>query len=345
MKKFLDERVRRVWLRASLLRVVVAAACATCGAGAPGVAVRTQEQPPPYASPRPLMQATIFAEGVVSTRDYESSITFTPDGKTAYFVKSTPDLSFRTILLTSFERGSWTTPEVAAFSGQYSDTDPCLSPDGSKLFFASRRPLEGTTPKADADIWLVERRGDGWSEPRRLDAPVNTGSQETSPSVASDGTLYFSSNRAGGRGGADIYRARLVEGRYTAPENLGDAINAPTPELQVFVSSDDRMLIVACAGRPDSQGGLDLYLSRFRDGQWTKTANLGEKINSSATETAPRISPDGRYFFWTSTRGYGFAAEHEKRLSYRELSNRLGNTRNSLGDIYQIDLSALSLKD
>ena len=343
MKKFLGERVWRVGRRSSLLRVV-AALSTTFGACAPHVAARMQEQHP-YASKRPLTQATIFAEGVVSTGDYESAITFTPDGKTAYFVKSTPDLSFRAILVSSFERGRWTTPEVAAFSGQYSDTDPCLSPDGSKLFFASRRPLEGTTQKMDADIWLVERSGDGWSEPRRLDAPVNTDSQETSPSVASDGTLYFSSNRAGGRGGADIYRSRLVGGRYTEPENLGDAINAPTPEVQVFVAPDARLLVVACAGRDDSQGGLDLYLSRLRDGQWTKAANLGEKINSSATETAPRISPDGRYFFWTSTRGYGFASEHEKRLSYRELSNRLRHARNSLGDIYQIDLSALPLKD
>src|ERR1044071_8310684 len=89
----------------------------------------------------------IFAPGVISTRDYESSITFTPDGKVAYFVKSSPDLSLRVIVMSRFEKGKWTTPEVAPFSGEYTDNDPCFSPDGTKLYFASRRPVEGTTQK------------------------------------------------------------------------------------------------------------------------------------------------------------------------------------------------------
>lgn len=298
----------------------------------------------PYGADRPIVEPAIFGEGVISTRDYESSVTFTPDGKTVYFVKSTPDLSLRVILVSNFNGNRWSAPEVASFSGQYTDTDPCLSPGGMKLYFVSRRPLAGAAPKADADLWMVEKTGAGWSEARHLDAPVNSESQETSPSVTADGTLYFSSNRAGGKGAADIYRARFVEGRYTTPENLGDVINTPSPELQVFVSADERVLIFAAAGRADTQGGLDLYVSRWKDSAWSQASNLGNRINSAGVDTAPRISPDGRYFFWTSTRGYGFEDRQEKRLSYRELSNKLRAARNSLGDIYQIDIGALSLK-
>lgn len=298
----------------------------------------------PSGAQRPFVEPAIFGEGVISTRDHEASVTFTPDGKTVYFVKSTPDLSLRVILVSNFNGDRWSTPEVASFSGQHTDTDPFLSPDGKKLYFVSRRPVAGATPKADADIWMVEKTGAGWSEALRLDAPVNSESQEASPSVTADGTLYFSSNRAGGKGAADIYRARFVEGRYTTPENLGDVINMPSPELQVFVSADERVLIFAAAGRADTQGGIDLYVSRWQDGAWSQAASLGNKINSAGADTAPRISPDGRYFFWTSTRGYGFEDQQEKRLSYRELSNKLRGTRNSLGDIYQIDIGALSLK-
>ncbi|HXQ34201.1 MAG TPA: hypothetical protein VN843_09325, partial [Anaerolineales bacterium] len=226
-------------------------------------------------------------------------------------------------------------------SGQYSDTDPFVSPDGKKLFFASRRPVEGTTPKADFDLWVVEKTNTGWSEPRHLEAPINSESQETSPSVAADGTLYFSSTRAGGKGSADLYRAKIAGGNYSAPENTGDAINSAGPEIQVFISPDERILIFAAAGRSDSLGSVDLYLSKRTDGAWPKPVNLGNKINSSGVDSAPRISPDGKYFLWTSTRGYGFEDQQVKQLTYTELSNKLQSAGNSLGDIYQIDVSAL----
>jgi Tol biopolymer transport system component len=291
----------------------------------------------PTQTPEP----TIFADGVISTRDYETSITFSPDGNIAYFVKATPDLSFRVILVSRLEKGKWTTPEVAPFSGEYSDTDPCFSPDGTKLYFASRRPVEGTTPKADLDLWVVEKTNTGWSEPRHLNAPVNTESQETSPSVIADGTLYFSSNRAGGKGSFDIYRSKLADGNYSAPENAGEPINTPGPEVQVFVTPDDKVLLFVAVGRTDGQGSADLYLSKRSEGAWSKPVNLGNKINSSGADTAPRISSDRRSFYWTSTRGYGFEDQQTHRLSYKELSNKLQGAGNSLGDIYQIDLKAV----
>jgi Tol biopolymer transport system component len=287
-----------------------------------------------------LREPVIFGEGVISTRDYESSITFTPDGGAAYFVKSSPDLTRRVIVVSHLRKGKWTTPEIASFSGQYSDTDPCFSPDGSKIFFASRRPVEGATPRPDFDLWFVDKTSTGWSEPRHFDAPVNTASNEMSPSATADGTLYFSSNRQGGKGAADIYRAKLTAGRY-AVENLGDPVNTAAPELQVFASPDEKLLILAALGRPDGYGNVDLYLSRQVDGAWSKPVNLGAKINSRAVETGPRISADGKYFFWTSTRGYGFEDQQTHRLTYRELSNKLRGAANGLGDIYQIDLNEI----
>ena len=288
-----------------------------------------------------ISEPTIFGDGVISTGDYESSITFAPDGNVAYFVKATPDVSFRVILMSRLEKGKWTTPEVAPFSGEYSDTDPCFSPDGTKLYFASRRPVEGTTPKADLDLWVVEKTSTGWSEPRHLNAPVNTPGQETSPSVTTDGTLYFSSSRAGGKGSFDIYRSKLVDGNYTAPENAGDTINTPGPEVQVFVTPDDNLLVFAALGRQDGQGSVDLYLSKRAEGAWSKPVNLGNKVNSKGADTAPRISSDRKHFYWTSTRGYGFEDQQAHRLSYKELSNKLQGAGNSLGDIYQIDLKAV----
>ena len=54
------------------------------------------------------------------------------------------------------------------------------------------------------DIWVVDKNAGGWSAPRNLGAPVNTDRNESSPSVAADGTLYFGSDRDGGAGSIDI---------------------------------------------------------------------------------------------------------------------------------------------
>jgi hypothetical protein len=86
-----------------------------------------------------------------------------------------------------------------------------------------------------------------------------------------------------------------------------------------------------------------LYLSHRREGAWTKAVNLGDKINTAATEFAPKVSPDGKTFFFTSTRG--FADDPlTQRMSYQELSKRLKGTRNGLGDIYQIDIKAVGIQ-
>lgn len=288
---------------------------------------------------KPAAEPTLFADGVISTRDSESSFTLSPDNNVAYFVKSSPDLSLRVIVVSQLKNGKWTTPEVASFSGEYSDTDPCFSPDGTKLYFASRRPVEGTTQKPDNDLWVVEKTSTGWSAPRHLN--VNTESQEVSPSVTTDGTLYFSSNRPGGKGATDIYRAKFSDGNYSMPENVGDPISSPGPEVQVFATPDDNTLLFAALGRPDGIGSVDIYISRRVDGAWSKPVNLGNKINSRGVDSAPRISADRKYFFWTSTRGYGFEEQQAARLGAKELSHKLQSAGNSLGDIYQIDLSAL----
>jgi Tol biopolymer transport system component len=295
----------------------------------------------PYASNKPLAEPTIFAEGIISTGDHETHPAFTPDGETIYFLKNSPMFTFWTIVVSHFEGGRWTTPEVAPFSGQYRDADPFITPDGSRFYFISDRPVAGKTSR-DLDIYVMERTGTSWGEPRNLGAPVNSAGNEWYPTLASDGTIYFGSDRPGGKGRTDIYRCRFVDGKYAEPENLGDAINTALDEFEPFIAPDESYLIFMAGGRPDGLGGLDIYLSHKGHSSWTKAVNLGDKINSSSNEYSPKISPDGKYFFWSSTRGFG-GKPFEKRLNFKELLNRLRSPRNGLGDIYQIDIRALNL--
>lgn len=294
-----------------------------------------------YASDRALAEPVVFGEGFISTGDDESHPAFTPDGGTIYYLKNTPSFNHWTIVFSQYRNGRWDSPEVAPFSGQYSDADPFITEDGKRLFFISTRPVDGKA-KEDTDIWMIEKGASGWGEPKHLGPLVNSNGSEWFPTVSKDGTLYFGSDRSAGKGRTDIWRSKLVDGKYAEPENLGDAINSPASEVEPYIAPDESFMIFAAAGRPDGKGAFDLYVSYQKNGQWTKAENLGDKINSSAWDFSPKISPDGKYFFFTSNRNFA-DRPLANRLSYKELVAKLRGPRNGLRDIYQVDMSALKL--
>ena len=300
---------------------------------------------PPYASKQPMPEPTIFGSGIISTADFDSHPAFTPDGKTLYFLRSSPTFNFWTIVVSHYEKNHWSIPEVLSISGQYRDADPFITSDGKRLYFISDRPKDAASTSAESrslDIWFMEKAGNGWGPPQNVGAPVNSPGQEWYPTIAQDGTMYFGSDREGGKGRTDIYRSRLVDGKYTEPENLGDAINTQFEEFEPYISPDQKYLILMTQ-RPDGRGGSDLYISYQRNGAWTKATNLGDKINSSGSEYSPLVTPDGKYFFWSSTRSVP-ATSQTKRLTYTDLLNKLRSPGNGLGDIYQIDISALNIQ-
>src|SRR5918995_6013518 len=106
----------------------------------------------------------VYEPGTFSTGAWDFFVALTPDQRTAYICRANGDFSYYTILETTLADGGWTEPRVAPFSGRWSDADPHLSPDGSRLFFISNRPV---APGADAearddyDIWYVERTASG----------------------------------------------------------------------------------------------------------------------------------------------------------------------------------------
>lgn len=285
----------------------------------------------PYHTAEPLNVPVVFADGVVSTGDFESHPAFSPDGRTLYFVKSTPSFTDWKIYVSRYAEGRWSAPEAAPFSGTYRDADPFVTADGKLLYFISDRPVDGK-PREDMDIWVMQRAKDGsWGEPRNLGAPVNSAGSEWLPRVAANGTLYFGSDRPGGLGKTDLYRARRAGSKFAAPENLGPAVNSDADEYEPCIAPDESFLVFMAAGRPDDTGGGDLYISYRKDGAWTPAKNLGPTINRRALDISPYLSPDGKYFLFSSARREGDFPPGQ----------RPNRSRNGLGDIYQMDLRAL----
>jgi hypothetical protein len=332
------------WTAALLGPAAIAVLVARMGAAAAAVA------PAPAGSSEP----ELFGEGVISTPDDELGITFTRDGDTAYFTKRTPTTNTppRLVICVAHRTGGrWSEPRVASFSGRFDDFSPAISPDGSKLFFSSDRPAPGraatAASPADVDLWVMERAGDGWGEPRNLGAPINGPDAEQSASVAADGTLYFSSNRAGGKGSFDLYRSRFAGGRYTAPENLAD-LNSAAYEGQPCIAPDQSFIVFTAIGRDDALHGAgvlyprgDLYVSfRRAAGGFGAPRNLGAPINSTAAESNPSLSPDGAWLYFTSERS-PFTVPMPRRLAARELMAQLRATLSGSGNIYRVATAAL----
>ena len=285
----------------------------------------------PYHVVGPLKEPALFADGVVSTGEFETHPAFTPDGKTMYFVRSTPQFSDWKIWTSTFADGMWSTPTIAPFSGTYRDADPFVTPDGKLLYFISDRPVDGKA-REDMDVWVMKRaKKGGWGEPQNLGAPVNSPGNEWLPRPTGTGTLYFGSDRAGGHGKTDLYRSVRTGSKFGPPENLGPVVNTDADEYEPCIAPDESFLVFMAAGRPDDTGGGDLYVSYRKDGAWTPPKNLGSTINRRALDIGPWLSPDGKYLFFGSCRRDGEFPPGQ----------RPDRSRNGLGDIYQMDLDAL----
>lgn len=303
-----------------------------------------------------IPEPELFGEGVLSTSDDELGAAFTPDGRTVYFTLRSPTTTtapLTTICVSHLldpGQGRWSEPEVAPFSGRFNDAGPALSPDGRQLFFASDRPAPGkaagTPGQPDVDLWVMDRTADGWSAPRNLGAPVNTPAVEHGPAVAADGTLYFASSRPGGKGSLDLYRSRLVAGRYTEPEPLAE-VNTAAYEGQPALSPDGSLLVFAAAGRPDALVGggfpyqkADLYVSARTAKGWSPPRHLPPPINSTASESSPSFSPDGKWLFFTSERS-PFTVPMPRALSGSQMETQLHSVLSGSGNLYRIDAAVL----
>src|SRR5262245_8712959 len=136
-----------------------------------------------YDVSAPMPEPHIFAEGIISTGDYDTHPAFSPDSNMLVFVKMAPDLSKWTLYISYYKNSKWSEPQILPFSGQYWDADPYFSKDGETLYFISNRPLQPGAAQKDFDIWKVERKDNSWGTPVRLDAPINSESSEYYPTL------------------------------------------------------------------------------------------------------------------------------------------------------------------
>jgi hypothetical protein len=121
-----------------------------------------------------------------------------------------------------------------------------------------------------------------WQTPVNLGTPLNTAANEWYPFLSRDGKwMVFASDRPGGRGGADIWRAEYVGGSWQQPVNLGTFVNTTAGESTPFLADNDTKLYFISTG-PGGYGSADIWWVPLRSGTPTAAkANLGPPINTA----------------------------------------------------------------
>jgi hypothetical protein len=297
----------------------------------------------------------MIGSGVISTGEFEMNGAVSEDGFELYFSRSGGHTfgEGMTIYHSRWVDSTWSEATVSPFSGKFVDGDPFLTRDGSRLYFASKRTETGAA-KGDFDLWYVERRGDGWSEPFRLPSPINSPEHDVSPWVTDDGVLWFSSRREGGEGDYDIWYAEPEGDGFGDPVNAGPTVNTLGVEVDVCLTGDSQILLFASHDQPVHFGSGDIYLMARTEDGWVGPYNLGQPVNSEGMECCPSITPDNHLLIFSSTRtmgraiapseGYGEGYEDDLSSGALDSGPSVPDVPgNGLGDLYVVNLPNLSV--
>lgn len=172
-----------------------------------------------------------------------------------------------------------------------------VSPDGNYLIFTSCQREGGY---GSCDLYIAVKRGNRWVGARNLGPQVNTKHWESQPGFAADGrTLYFSSNRPGGKGGKDIFVTQIGDdGNWSKPKSI--SLNTPYDEVSPYPHPDGETFYFSSDGYP-GLGKKDLFVvERMGPDSFGEPVNLGYPINSVEDEVSLSVSPTGNTAYYAS---------------------------------------------
>jgi Tol biopolymer transport system component len=282
----------------------------------------------------------VFLPEVISTGLNERDFAISPDGKMIYFTVVAPqNVTSSIFFIEKLADKSWSIPKTASFSGDYPDLEPSFSPDGGRIYFASKRPVDGNEKK-DFDLWYVERYNDGWSAAKHLD--FCTEQDEFYPSVTKDGSVYFTASYHHETSKEDIFVSRYTNNIYVKPMALDTAINSSMYEFNAYIAPDESFIIFTAYGRKGDKGRGDLYLSKRVDGKWQPAKPINQ-INSDKLDYCPTVSFDQKILYFTSERTSMKFNEPYKKLNYNDFINYQYSFGNGLGDIYWVSFDEILL--
>lgn len=267
------------------------------------------------------------------------AVTLTPDGNYMIFAAYRHGVTGegRTDLFSARRiDGQWTDVQNLgpAVNSDAWDSQPCISSDGTTLYFVSDRP----GGNGGTDIYYSTKTREGWTKAQNAGTAINSSADEMSPIIAWDMRNFsFASNKSGGQGGFDIYIAKVNNNVFSDVKNAGSPINSSADEY-FFVTLSNSDVAYFSSNRAGGSGELDIYTAIpnpyksgsvvmvrgvVRDEKTNKP--LGAKIIVTDLKTgqkAAELQSDdqtGDYFVVLQPgRTYSITAESEGYLFYSE---------------------------
>ncbi len=260
----------------------------------------SQEQIEYMGKERPGRVPIIFKIDGLKPHENFYKLSFSPSGRMLLFTTRTDETekikSRSRIMEFSFTGDEWLGPQTAFFSGRYNDENAVFAPDGGMIVFDSDSRNSNIISR---DIFYIPREGLNWGQQPRAADGINTRDDETYPSLSTNYTLYFTSNRPDGYGDFDIYRAEYSEGKFLNVTNLGEQINTSFPEFDCCISPDESYLVFRSI-RPGNRGHSQLFISQKGNrGIWKKAVPMNAIPEIKSPAIYPTISYDGKYFFYS----------------------------------------------
>ena len=217
----------------------------------------------------------------------------------------TGDKFIEEIYISYNQSGSWSEPKVVPVASDFNVGTAGISPDGQQMMIF----MGGANDPGS--IFSISRSGENWSKPSILASTINTPKYlESTASITPDGkTIYFASDRVGGKGGLDIYKIeKKADGNWTAPQNLGPEVNTAANEDAPFIHPDQQTLFFTSDGH-NSMGGRDIFKTMFIGNRWTRPENMGYPVNTTANDNYFTLIADGTRGYFSSDRKGGQGAQ------------------------------------
>ncbi len=251
---------------------------------------------------------------VFSPAYYRTGIVFLSDMNYKGLSKTLSDWTGKRYLDLFFakktDRGNWLDPEPlrGAVNGRFNEGPVAFTRDYNTMYFTRNNYLSNKVEKNKRnDNVLKIFRADFVEGQWNIVGDINMTNGDFSvghPTLSKSGdVMYFISDMPWGYGGTDIYLSNKQGEKWSEPVNIGKSVNSEGNEMFPYLYNDST-LYFSSDGR-GGLGGLDVYESKFKNGEWTKPFNLGAPVNSPQDDFSFIIDTLGLNGYFSSGRGSG----------------------------------------
>ncbi|GJM04577.1 MAG: hypothetical protein DHS20C09_05680 [marine bacterium B5-7] len=230
---------------------------------------------------------------------------FSDDYKTFYFFrKKSPELEKYIPYQSNYINGKWYEAKIPDYyDNKSSYTYQLKIPHSEQLVFLSDKRIESDTSQIpNYNFWLINSTENA-SSPRELGYQSLIYNYNSQPCISKNGTIYFTSDEPDWSA-THSYKMKRVENGYDEPE-LFEPVNRWRDQYEDWtvyefcMAPNEDYMIVCIEDNSYINPSVDLYISYFKDSEWSIPEKLGNGINTTATENFPVITADGNFLIFT----------------------------------------------